>query len=319
MLTKPYVSRLVKTAYRRGHSAQHRKIMSWARRFYGVERVSVHRRFWSKWLMDFVVQAQIDIFRSDRLAAVELGAAGIGMGDLRIHCSTGDINSSIVYLMGFSDNMTYFRIYRMFARPNSIAVDVGANLGIHTLVLADCVSRGTVFSFEPRRSAYARMIDNLMENGITNVAASDQALGDAIGVGCLLVDENDFNIGKSHLGEQGGQAVEVTTLDDALKNSSSAVSLIKIDTEGYELQVLRGASRTLTDHKPVIVCEFTPSAYSFCDLKHLVPYRARHFRIPQTFYEKLEPVHDDHAHPCDLLIVPEDRLTREVQDMLVSL
>lgn len=319
MLTKPYVSRLVKTAYRRRHSAQHGQIMSWARRFYGIERVSVYSRFWSKWFMDFVVQAQIEIFQSNPLAAIKLGTARIGMGDLRIHCSTGDINSSLVYLMGFSDNLTYFRVYSIFARPDSIAVDVGANLGMHTLVLADCVSRGAVFSFEPRRSVYARMIDNVFENGITNVVVSDKALGDYEGVGFLHVDENDFNIGKALLGEQGNEAVEVTTLDDALKNASSAVSLIKIDTEGSELQVLSGASRSLADHKPVIVCEFTASACAFHDLKHLIPYRACYFRIPQTFYEKLEPVYGSPARPCDLLIVPEDRLTREVRSKMDDL
>ena len=318
-LTKPYFFRLVKTAYTCRHSAEHKKIMARARRWHGVEPVAAHSRFLSRWFMDFIVQAQYDLFASKTLKSFELGAAEIGVGDLRIHCSTGDINSSIVYLLGFSDNLTFFRIYRIFALPDSVAVDVGANLGIHTLALSDCVLRGTVFSFEPRLSVYEKLIDNLKENGIMNVVASDKALGDSVGESHLHVDENDFNIGKARMGDQGNQVVDVTTLDDALKNSPSMVSLIKIDTEGYELQVLRGAACVLADHRPVLVCEFSPSAYSFCQLKNLIPYRAHYFRIPQNQYEKLEPMQDSSSHPCDLLIVPEEKLTHEVWNKLDSL
>ena len=254
--------------------------------------------------MDFIVQAQCDIFASKTLKSFELGAAEIGVGDLRIHCSTGDINSSIVYLLGFSDNLTFFRIYRIFALPDSVAVDVGANLGIHTLALSDCVLRGTVFSFEPRRSVYAKLIDNLNENGIMNVVASEKALGDSIGESHLHVDEDDFNIGKARMGDQGNQVVDVTTLDDALKDSPSTVSLIKIDTEGYELQVLRGAACVLADHRPVF------ASVSFIPFGLFLSY---------NHYEKLEMIQTSTSRPCDLLIVPEEKLTREVWDRLDSL
>jgi len=319
MLTKPYFFRLVKNAYTCRHSAEHKKIMARARKWYGLEQVSPPGRFFSRWFMDFIIQAQYDIFASKTWKAFELGAAEIGVGDLRIHCSTGDINSSIVYLLGFSDNLTFFRIYRIFALPDSVAVDVGANLGIHTLALSGCVLRGTVLSFEPRLSVFAKLIDNLNENGIMNVVASDKALGDSIGKGHLYVDEDDFNIGKARMGDQGNQVVDVTTLDHALQDPPSTVSLIKIDTEGCELQVLRGAACVLADHRPVLVCEYSPPAYSFCQLKNLIPYRAHYFRIPQNQYEKLEPMQDSSNHPCDLLIVPEEKLTQEVWDKLDSL
>jgi len=292
--------------------------MARARKWYGVEKVAAHSRFLSRWFVDFIVQAQCDIFASKTMKSFELGAAEIGVGDLRIHCSTGDINSSIVYLLGFSDNLAFFCIYRIFALPDSVAVDVGANLGIHTLALSDCVLRGTVFSFEPRLSVYTKLIDNVNENGIMNVVASEKALGGSIGESHLHVDEDDFNIGKARMGDQGNQVVDVTTLDDALKDSPSMVSLIKIDTEGYELQVLRGAASVLADHRPVLVCEFSPSAYSLSQLKNIIPYNANYFRIPYNRYEKLQPVQDHADHPCDLLIVPEERLTQGVWGELDS-
>lgn len=319
MLTKPYFFRLVKRAYTCRHSAEHERIMSRARKWYGMDRVAARSRFLSNWFMDFIVQAQYGIFHSGASNAIELGTAGIGVGDLRIHCSTGDINSSLVYLIGFSDNLTFFRIYRLFASPGSTAVDVGANLGIHTLALSDCVSHGKVLSFEPRRSVYPKLIDNVNENGITNVVASDKALGDSVGGGRLHVEENDFNIGKARLSDQGNQAVDVTTLDHALKGSTSAVSLIKIDTEGHELHVLRGAACLLADHKPVLVCEYSPASYSFDQLKSLIPYRARYYKVPYNQYEKLERIQTCTLHPCDLLIVPEEKLNRETWDQFDSL
>jgi len=316
MLTKPYFVRLVKNAYNCRHSAEHKKIMTRARKWYGLEQVSPPGRFFSRWFMDFIIQAQYDIFASQMMPCFELGLSEIGVGNLKIRCSTGDINSSIVYLLGYSDNITFFHLYRIFALQNTVAVDVGANLGMHTLVLSDCVMRGTVFSFEPRRSVYARLIDNLNVNGITNVVASDKALGDSVGESRLHSEQNDFNIGKARMGDQGNQVVDVTTLDHALQDPPSTVSLIKIDTEGCELQVLRGAASVMAEHRPVIVCEFSPLTYSLGQLKGLIPYPAHYFRIPYNRHEKLEPMQDGSDHPCDILILPEEKLTKEVWDKL---
>jgi len=268
--------------------------------------------------MDFIIQAQCDLFGSKARSGFELGVARIGLGDLRIHSSTGDANSSMVYLLGFSDNLSFFSIYKMFALPGSVAVDVGANLGIHTLALSHCVFRGTVFSFEPRRSIYTRLIENLTENGIVNVVASDKAIGDSCGVSLLDVDEDDYNIGKARIGHQGNQIVEITMLDHALKDPPSAISLIKIDTEGYELRVLRGASCVLAEHRPVLVCEYSPSAYSLHQIQDLLPYRAYCFSIPYNLYGKIKPVRECPDYPCDILIVPEEKLTQETWDKLNS-
>lgn len=291
-----------------------------ARKWYGFEPVGFFSRFLSEWFMDFVFQAQFDLFNYQHENAVELGSAEIGVGDLKILCSTKDSNSSIVYLLGFSDNSTYFDLYKDFAMPDSVAVDVGANLGIHSLVLSYYVgARGKVFSFEPNVFVYRRMLDVLRENKISNVILSDKGVGDSIGTKYFNLNERDFNIGKAHVSEKRGQTIEMTTLDYELKSSKLPVSLIKIDVEGYELKVLKGATETLIIHKPFLVCEFNPNSYCFDELKSLIPYDAYYFRIPVNYYDKIEIIQNQLKDHCDLLIVPHERLRKENRTKLANL
>src|SRR5262245_50605848 len=77
----------------------------------------------------------------ERLAKQEraLGTAGIGFEDLKIHARVTDADSSRVYLAGFDESLTLFSMYRQAIIPGTTAVDVGANIGVHSLVLSRCV------------------------------------------------------------------------------------------------------------------------------------------------------------------------------------
>ncbi len=318
--TKKHFLELIQKSYLYKSSCEHQKIMMRARKWYGIERAGFLSRFLSGWFMDFVFQAQNDLFNAQYQSIVDLGTAKIGVGELKVLCSTKDSNSSIVYLLGFSDNMTYFDLYTNFALPNSIAVDVGANLGIHSLVLSYCVGAGgKVFSFEPNLSVYERMQDILRENEISNVIMSGKGVGDSIGLKYFNLNEGDFNIGKACVSEKGERTIKMTTLDYELRDSQLPISLIKIDVEGYELKVLKGTIQTLRTHKPILVCEFNPNSYSFDELKRLIPYEACYFRIPVNYYDKIEIIQNQLKDHCDLLIVPYVRLTEADRSQLEKL
>jgi hypothetical protein len=85
-------------------------------------------------LIDAVYHAQLELFQ--RMSAAVLGPSPIAFDDAQLECLSSDANSSSFYLYGFSNNLTYFDLYARLLSPGAIAVDVGANLGIHTLVRA---------------------------------------------------------------------------------------------------------------------------------------------------------------------------------------
>jgi FkbM family methyltransferase len=137
----------------------------------------------------------------------------------------------------------------------SVVVEVGANIGCDTVALARKVgSTGRVFAFEPQRIIYQMLCANLAINGIWNVLAERAALGSAPGL--LRVPPVDYskpgNFGGVALQDQGAEPVQVLTLD---AYQLERCDLIKIDVEGMELEVLKGAAGTISRTRPAIYCE----------------------------------------------------------------
>ncbi len=137
-------------------------------------------------------------------------------------------------------------------RPGSVALDVGAHIGTHTLTMSRLVGpSGRVYAFEPVQKTYRELRRNLELNGVTNVVP----LRYAIGKGAASVIE----MNPIHPGEEGGTSVghggdrvELRSLDSF---GFEQVSLIKIDVEGFELPVLDGAEETIRRNRPVLVVE----------------------------------------------------------------
>lgn len=142
------------------------------------------------------------------------------------------------------------RVLAQGARPGTTALDIGAHIGAHTLTLARAVgARGRVYAFEPQRKIYRELVQNLALNRIENVVPLRFAVGNETRV--VEMDPGvgpDGAIGVGH----GGDRAELRPVDSF---PFSNVSLIKIDVEGFELEVLRGAARTIERWRPVIVTE----------------------------------------------------------------
>jgi FkbM family methyltransferase len=147
-----------------------------------------------------------------------------------------------------------------------VAVDVGAHIGFFTMRLADTVGEGGhVHAFEPvARNAdlLARsIVESRFESRVTLVRA---AVSDAGGEAVLRVGRDRLNTGGAFLGEastagdDGLDRVRVATLrlDDA--GVRRPVRLIKMDVEGAEPRVVRGAPGILRDDRPFIVSEVHP-------------------------------------------------------------
>ena len=136
--------------------------------------------------------------------------------------------------------------------PGSVVVEVGAHVGSHTLPIARMVGRcGRVYAFEPQRKLYRELHRNLALNGITNVVP----LRYAIGAGEARIIEMDLptpgNEGGTGIGT-GGDEAELRNLDSF---RFERVSVLKIDVERYEDEVLDGAVDTIRRNRPVVLIE----------------------------------------------------------------
>lgn len=123
-------------------------------------------------------------------------------------------------------------------RPGTTAIDVGAHIGTHSLILSDSVGeRGRVIAFEPDLKLYSELVENLELNEKKNVTALRAGLGD------------EFSSQEAWV-----PSAYIIPLDSlGLDN----VSLIKIDVPGEEETILKGAEETLLKNRPFIVLEIS--------------------------------------------------------------
>jgi len=138
-----------------------------------------------------------------------------------------------------------------FTKEGSIAIDIGAHIGVHTIKMSKMVGpKGGVVAFEPQVKMYAEQLRNLKLNRINNVISIRKACGDQF----QFIQMNPIdptNEGGTVIGT-GGDVAEMIPLDSLhLEN----VSIIKIDAEESEYFVLQGAKETIARNKPVILFE----------------------------------------------------------------
>jgi FkbM family methyltransferase len=150
--------------------------------------------------------------------------------------------------------------------PEGIFIDVGANLGWHTVHAArhPCVKVVVAFAPDPFN---AWLLDrNLIENGVENVIVSNAAVGAQSG-NIRLHRYKSSNYGRHSLLTDygyGSRMVPIVDLDGALHRLGLAdrvVNVLKIDVEGYEPAVIAGASKTLARTAAVIL-EYSPDLSS---------------------------------------------------------
>lgn len=144
---------------------------------------------------------------------------------------------------------------RLLTRPGDTAIDIGAHVGHYTMLLAEAVGvGGQVIAFEPFGLSNTILGRNVRAAGFDDrVTVMPYALSDADGASSLYI--NPHNSGDNHLWSKEGYhcvRAEVRRLD-ALLDPSSRVDIVKIDTQGAEMQILRGMRNLLDAQKRVTV------------------------------------------------------------------
>lgn len=152
-------------------------------------------------------------------------------------------------------------VLRRHVPSGGTVVDGGAHIGYFTLVCARAAGpSGRVIAFEPAPATFALLEENVRVNGYTNVTLVPGALSDASGTARLHLSPE--NTGDHRIGEADGQrdALTISThaLDDVLPDGTQ-VDVVKLDVQGAEPLVLRGAARVLTENPGlVLMLEWAP-------------------------------------------------------------
>lgn len=160
------------------------------------------------------------------------------------------------YYYGFKDA----NIDQLFSyvKPGYTIIDVGANIGFTTLVFAKLTGEnGKVISYEPDPINYENCLNNIRSNPFSNIGLKKLGLGSTSGeFELVVITESNRGGNRIQIGENKNNSnlIKVTTLDSEVLTEKK-IDLIKIDVEGFEFEVLKGAKQVLKRDYPIVFCE----------------------------------------------------------------
>lgn len=158
-----------------------------------------------------------------------------------------------------------------------VVVDVGANIGYYTLLMASMAKK--VYALEPDVECFEILKKNVEENKLKNVVLLNIAASNKTEIRKFIIDKK--NLGNSRLDSEDCHAsahndealarndtrkiekvssVKCERLEDILCNEHK-IDLIKIDTQGWEPEVIEGAKKIIKRDKPILFLEYSPSEY----------------------------------------------------------
>jgi FkbM family methyltransferase len=176
-----------------------------------------------------------------------------------------------LYLLGvFEPEVT--RAIRSIVAPGHVVVDIGANVGAHTLRIAQQVGEaGRVHAFEPTAFAYHKLVRNLALNPALAARVACHRVGLTDGEQALpatissswsltrpLADIHPLDMG---FGESTDGARFVSLDRWVAEAGVDRIDAVKLDVDGFEVRVLRGARATLARFRPVLIMEWAPHHY----------------------------------------------------------
>ena len=171
---------------------------------------------------------------------------------------TSDDDDYLDYIKnGFEPVMV--RLFKNLISGTDVVLDVGANIGCTALLFGDIGSK--VYAFEPSPTTFKFLEQNVSDSGLNNVCPINIGLGDKSGKYTLTFSPSNRSSGfvSNQTRAPEGRTVEdivIRRLDDVIKSLSvPMVDFIKIDVEGFEANVLKGAEETIAKYQPRVVLE----------------------------------------------------------------
>ncbi len=148
-------------------------------------------------------------------------------------------------------------LFSTFVGKGSVVIEIGSNIGSHTVPIAKMVGpTGYVFAFEPQQLVYYTLSANIVLNNLTNVEAVHAAVSSQAGVTRVPYVNYDVpnNFGGIRMSDDHGKVVRKISLDH-MKASFKSLSFIKVDAEGMELEIVKGAKEVISAFRPIMYLE----------------------------------------------------------------
>lgn len=160
------------------------------------------------------------------------------------------IQLNIILMKEFYERET-LEYMRQYIPQDAVILDIGANIGNHTVFYGK-IMNARVYAFEPQKDVFQTLNKNIILNSLDNVSAFNFGLGERnskASLGRTL----DHNCGGASIVESNSGELEIKTLDSL--NIPEKIDFMKIDVEGAELSVLKGALQKIKADRPIIIME----------------------------------------------------------------
>jgi FkbM family methyltransferase len=152
-----------------------------------------------------------------------------------------------------------FDLFRQIVKPGMTVVEAGANIGAHSVMLARACAPAPLFAFEPQQRVFQILCANLVMNGVANAVAFPDAVGAAAATASIpRIDyASSYNFGSVSVRKGAAhwntdQPTRVVAIDDL---GLPGCGFLKVDVEGFEAEVLRGAKATIARFRPALYVE----------------------------------------------------------------
>ncbi|MEP6869349.1 MAG: FkbM family methyltransferase [Novosphingobium sp.] len=234
----------------------------------------------------------------------------------------GDMISNYVNILGHWADIETGLFRQLLPAQGGVCIEVGANIGMHAVPLSQLCAGGLVVCYEPQRPIFHILCANLALNNRLNVRTRHAAAGEENGRIEIQTGDYDaawnygsFSISKGFSTENdfagpiASEMVEIVALDkDPALADLAALNLLKIDAEGHELGVLKGAKALIAKYRPNVFVEpgSLENVDALRDLMQAQGYRGFWF-VGQRYGpdDDFIPAEGSSHHDINLVFLPE--------------
>lgn len=179
-------------------------------------------------------------------------------------------------------------IIKSFVKPGMTVFDIGAHAGFYTLAFSGLVGEaGSVFAFEPFAENAKNILKHISVNAVTNATLFQVAVSDQDGVVGFRVADSSY---MGAISTDGNYRVPSVSIDRLIQQGLTPLpDLIKIDVEGAEALVLRGAKDAFKQKKPILVIALHGEAAQEACMRFLIDSGFAAFKLDGSRVDKLLP------------------------------
>ncbi len=201
-----------------------------------------------------------------------------------------------------------------YLRPEQVFVDIGANIGIYSLLAARKITSGRVLAIEANSAVFERLQRNINANKFTNIGVLNCAVTEVVGDFSFFTADGDCEGRLQSEGTSGANTISVKGLPlpgILCSQGIEHVDCMKLDVEGAELAVLQGAKDILLSQTPIILIDY----YERPLTNWLANYGYAPYRYVRGSNALLEPVDADTDAEHGSIFIHSDRLSRVIDQI----